>query len=133
MPDLEGDLMDKMKTFPWPTVIMVFTLLGLVIVGFYISGQTELVEGQVLGKEPRQKAFLGGTPNFLVINGTGKVSAEVEQYHSYEVGDWFSEEISKAQFGLGYDIVQMMESLLPIVILLVVITIVTNAYWGSRW
>ena len=111
-----------MKSFPWWTVIFVFVLLGMVMVGFYVSGQTELVEGQVLGKEPRQTRFLGGTPDFLIINGTGKVSAEVEQYHRYYVGDWFSEEISKAQFGLGYDIMQMIEALLPIIIIMMVFT-----------
>ena len=121
-----------MKSFPWATVIFVVVLLGIVMVGFYVSGQMELVEGQVLGKEPRQTRFLGGTPNFLIINGTGKVSAEVEQYHRYYVGDWFSEEISKAQFGLGYEIMQMIEALLPIIIILIAFTAVTYAIMGSR-
>jgi len=111
-----------MKSFPWWTVIFVFVLLGMVMVGFYVSGQTELVEGQVLGKEPKDRWFLGGTPNFLIINGTGKVAADTEEYHGYQIGDWFSEETSKAQFGLGYDIMQMIEALLPIVIIMMVFT-----------
>jgi len=118
-----------MKEFPWWAVIFIFVLLGLVMVGFYVSGQMELVEGQVLGKEPRQTRFLGGTPNFLIVNGTGKVSAGVEQYHRYQVGDWFSEEISKAQFGLGYDIMQTIEILLPIIIIL---TVFTGFTYGIR-
>ena len=121
-----------MKGFPWWTIIFIFVFLGFIMVAFYISGQTELVEGQVLGKEPRQTRFLGGTPNFLIINGTGKVSAEVEQYHRYQVGDWFSEEISKAQFGLGYEIMQMIEGLLPIIIMLIAFTGLTYTLLGTR-
>lgn len=92
------------ENFPWGIAIS-FIFIALIIMSIAILGiNHDLIEGEVLGKEPRQAAFFAGTPNYLIINGTGKVVVDVELYHGYEIGEWFSEEIPWSSFGNGREI-----------------------------
>lgn len=108
------------KEFPWAIVLFVAYSAGLIMLVAILEVNHDLIEGEVLGKEPRQAAFLGGTPNYLIINGTGKVVVDVELYHGYDVGEWFSEDLSWSRFGNGREISVMIPFGLLVGVLLLV-------------
>lgn len=114
------------------SLLAVFAFIMIVLGAIGLATATERIEGEVLGKEPRQQAFLGGTPDFLVVNGTGKVKVDAEMYHSYNVGDHFNETMPKATHGIGYDIMNLFDAMLPIMVIVVVLTIVSGLYWRAN-
>lgn len=117
--------MDKMtKKFPWGNVLIVAYFAGLIMLVAILGVNHDLIEGEVLGKEPRQAAFLGGTPNYLIINGTGKVVVDVELFHGYEVGEWFSEDLSWSHFGGGREL----STLIPLSIMVGVIMLIFSMF-----
>ncbi len=114
--------------------IQVVVVLGIfaVMVGLIIHYETTdvQVEGEVIGKEPRQQAFLGGTPNFLIINESGKIQTDAETFHSYEVGDTFNESVRLSQTGSGYEVMDFITALLPVWIIVVCLAIFSAVWRG---
>lgn len=120
------------EKFSWGIVLIIAYLAGLIMLVAILGVNHDLIEGEVLGKEPRQAAFLGGTPNYLIINGTGKVVVDVELYHGYDVGEWFSEDLSWSRFGAGREISTLIPFGLMVGVILLVFSMLSGAI-GRRY
>lgn len=115
----------EMKNSILIALLAVAVLVAIVCsIVYYETTETD-IEGEVLGKENRQVGFMGsGTPDFLIINGTGKVWVDSETFHQYEVGDHFTESIALSKFGTGYEIADVLMAILPLMMVVLVIAIV---------
>lgn len=120
------------EKFRWGIVLYVAYFAGLILLVAILGVNHDLIEGEVLGKEPRQAAFFGGTPNYLIINGTGQVIVDVELFHGYEVGEWFSEDLSWSRFGGGREISGMIPFGLMVGVIAIVFSMFSRAI-GSRY
>lgn len=114
-----------MSRMDWIIVALASLLMtSLVVSGYLLTTTEEHIEGEVIGKELRQAAFMGGTPNFLFINGTGKVSVDAETFHGFEVGDYFNESVPIGDFGWGYDGLDLVDALIPLGVIILTLAII---------
>lgn len=114
--------------------ILLAVMVVIVVVALVWLTQPVDVEGEIIGKEESQKAFLSGSPPMLLVNLTDGdpvlVRVSTTEFHQYEVGDWFNDTRARGEVGSGIDNLNMVKPFLTVLPLLFVLVLFYTAMGG---
>ncbi len=114
--------------------ILLAVFVAVLAIAIFWLCQPVHVEGEIIGKEESQKAFLSNSPPMLVVNLTDEdpvlVAAGRAEFHQYEVGDWFNETRVRGEVGSGISYADMAESFILILPLFIVFNLFATVIRG---